>query len=97
MGARTSGANTSPFSSKNLPKADYTIPKRDIDRMKKVTSPIVKANKLHLITKAYKSFAIDKGIDVGELCKKNKLKPKELYHKLGYFDELVEYISKIEI
>lgn len=97
MKAYTNGSKTSPFSTKNLPKAKYNIPEKDLERMKVVTKPLVDDNKIYLITKAYKDFAIDNGLDLKSLSKEHLLKPKELYHKLGYFDELIEYIKNIPL
>lgn len=37
---RTSGANISPFSSKNLPKSSYTIPEKDLNIYKHIVAKI---------------------------------------------------------
>lgn len=91
MKARTSGSKISPFSNKNLPKEKYNIPKEDIDRMKLATKRFVDNNQLYLITKAYKQFIIDKKINVD----KYNLKPKEIVHKLGYYDEMIAYLESL--
>ena len=34
-------------------------------------------------------------IDLSKETKSHMLKPKELYHKLGYWEQLINYIKKI--
>ena len=55
--AKTSGANISPFSSKNLPKADVKIPTEEIERYKTVIADVQQGDLLliHRLTDAFLS------------------------------------------
>jgi len=96
MKARTKGKNSSPFAKKYLPSEEYEIPKKDDKLMKSVTARFIKNNKMYLITQAYREFAEEKGIDITQLSHKMRLKHKEVFHKLGYWEELVSFINNKE-
>jgi len=96
MGKLKNGIKTSVFSTRYLPKADYTIPTEDIIKMKKATSKFDKSNR-YLIAKLYKDFATIKELDMNKLKKELKLKPKDIFHKLGLFEELIAFIDNVEV
>lgn len=62
MGVKTGGANISPFSTKNLPKADVEIPTTEIERYKAITAKVQKEDLLiiHHITTDFLSNILDK-------------------------------------
>lgn len=64
IGVKTGGANISPFSSKNLPKADVEIPTAEIERYKAVVSEVQKDDLLiiHRITTDFLSNFLEKSI-----------------------------------
>lgn len=97
----TSGASISPFSTKNLPKAKYTIPAEDIDKYKKICqahpefSPLQIANIssnfiFNVIPKKNKNY---KNQDMKALMKLKMLKSKEFIHVLGMWEEYLEYLE----
>lgn len=96
MGAYTGGSKMSPFSKRNLKNIKYDMPKEDIAKMKLITKPLLENKKIYLITKAYDEFAKSKDLDMKKLEEKYMMKPKEIFHKLGYFDELIVFLSKIK-
>lgn len=67
MNVKTGGANISPFSTKNLPKADVEIPTEEIERYKAVVAEVQKDDLLviHRITTDFLSNFLEKK------CKKN--------------------------
>lgn len=62
MKAKTGGANISPFSTKNLPKADVEIPSAEIERYKSVVAEVQKEDLLiiHRITTDFLSSFLEK-------------------------------------
>ena len=62
MKAKTGGANISPFSTKNLPKADVEIPSAEIERYKSVVAEVQKDDLLiiHRITTDFLSSFLEK-------------------------------------
>lgn len=98
---QTSGADISPFSSKNLPKASYLIPRDDLEEYSKITDAIPKSDKLLIghITKRFMDDILSKDklyrtvpmkIDI----RKKMLKNKEYIHSMGYWGKYVEYLKK---
>lgn len=98
---QTSGADISPFSSKNLPKASYIIPREDLEDYSKIIDSIPQSDKLSIghITKRfiddilskdklYRTIAIK--IDMRKKCLKNK----EYIHSMGYWNEYINYLKK---
>ncbi|MEI6296263.1 MAG: hypothetical protein WCO84_01275 [bacterium] len=96
---KTSGANVSPFSKKNLPKAKYTIPKKDLDKYKQITVKITKDNMI-LMAKIFKDFETiiqkEKGkkFSVVEEKKKSMLKNKEFIHSVGMWNQFLDFTEK---
>lgn len=107
MKAKTSGANISPFSTRNLPKSDVKIPTEEIARYKEITSIIPKADLL-LISKTTNEFLeniLQKGLRHTTQNKKfdykldmKKLKMarqiKEYIYTKSYWEEYLEYLKK---
>ena len=96
---KTSGANRSPFSSKNLPKAKYDIPESDLDRYKSITSHIKKEDmlKINHVTKSFLSTLCNKKY-TDEMLKSDMalkcLSSKEYIHSIGKWDEFIKYLEK---
>lgn len=97
--ARTSGANISPFSKKNLPKAKYDIPKTDIDKYKSVIDRLPKRSMNgkdivdgFFIKKCNKEF-----MDNNKLKNDSRLKDKEYIHFMKLWDEYIEFLKTKEI
>ena len=105
MGAKTGGANISPFSTKNLPKADVEISTAEIERYRAVAAKVQKDDLLiiHRITtdflsnileKKYKK--IDKKFDVGVDMKKLMMSRmvKEYIYTKNMWDEYLDFLQK---
>ena len=96
--AKTSGANISPFSTKNLPREPYKIPNKDMELYAEVMEDFPKRTSAisdkeipdgTLITKLNKQFdeiiaaTQEPGFDVNKDRRTKGLKAKEYYHSLG--------------
>ena len=101
MKARTSGANISPNSVKNLPKSDYTLPLDDLNAYKEITASIDKGDILiiHQITSRFmdeilakKYKRIDINSDMRKKCMARQT--KEYIHSMGMWKEYLDYIEK---
>ena len=88
---KTSGANISPFSVRNLPKAPYSIPKKDMDKYKKVKGDL-NGLQISRIQDAFIREKCDK--DFKTKMKKEMLKATQYIHKLGLWDEWCEYVKE---
>lgn len=101
MQAKTSGANISPFSTKNLSKTKYNIPTEELDKYKKIVENIGKDNLL-IISRIIKNFITTipkkhkeyKKVDLNKLQRQQGLKSKEFIHSLGYWEEFLKYLEK---
>ena len=88
---KTSGANISPFSVRNLPKAPYSIPKKDMDKYKKVKGNL---NGLQ-ISRLQDAFIREKcDEDFKTKMKKEMLKATQYIHKVGLWDDYCEWIKE---
>ena len=107
LGAKTLGASTSPFSSKNLPKSDVSIPSEKIDEYKSVTSSINKTDMLlikninerfliDILEKSLKKKTKNNKFSIKDDMKKNKMsrQVKEYIYARGYWQEYLDYLSK---
>lgn len=107
LGAKTSGANTSPFSSKNLPKSDVSIPSEKIEEYKAITSKLGKNDMLviknindHFLTdileQTLRKKTKNKKFSVRDDMKLNKMsrQMKEYVYARGYWQEYLDYLSK---
>lgn len=96
-----SGVGISPFSTRNLPKSDYTIPVEDLEEYQKIIAEIPKEDIL-TISQITKSFIFNELQKSKEYKSKNlkadmklkKLRGKEYIHSIGKWDEYLKYLSK---
>ena len=107
MKAKTSGAKISPFSIKNLPKADVEIPTEEIARYKKITSVIPKTDLLliskltnefleNILQKDIRRITRNKEYDFKSDIKKMKMarQVKEFIYTKSYWDKYLDYLEK---
>jgi hypothetical protein len=92
MKARTSGANISPFSTRNLPKADVEIPTEEIARYKEITSVIPKTDLLLIsrLTNEFLENVLQK--DIRRITRNKKYEYKSEMKKLKLARQVKEYI-----
>lgn len=88
---KTSGASISPFSTRNLPKAPYTIPKKDMDKYKKAKSELTGLQVSRIQDEFIRECCDD---DVKQQMKLEMLKANQWFHKHGMWDEYCEYIRR---
>lgn len=88
---KTAGASISPFSVRNLPKAPYTIPKKDMDKYKKARGELTGLQ----ISRLQDAF-IDKRCepDFKTKMKKEMLKANQYIHKIGLWNDYCEWIKE---
>lgn len=104
MKAKTSGANISPFSIKNLPKADVEIPLAEIERYKDIVAAVQKEDLLIIhkfttnflttvLSKKYK--ATDKKFDYVVDMRKMMMgrMAKEYIYTKGMWEEYLTYMN----
>lgn len=98
---QTSGADISPFSSKNLPKSSYTIPKDDLEEYLEITNSVPQSDKLLIghITKRFMDDILSKDklyktIDVKTDMRKKCLKSKEYIHSMNYWSKYIKYLKE---
>ncbi|MFA7663830.1 MAG: hypothetical protein WCY33_03380 [Clostridia bacterium] len=97
--ARTSGANISPLSKKNLPSAKYNIPEEDLIKYRKIIE-VLEREEMYLLAQWSKKF--DKVIqskkgklyDVNTKRKRSCLSGKEYIHSIGLFNDYLEFLQK---
>jgi uncharacterized protein YlzI (FlbEa/FlbD family) len=99
MQPMTNGKDTSPFSKKNLPKAKYTIPEKDLEKYKEIIKDIPKTEALRISRISDKFDTViqkkmGKKYDVKAERKKAMLKQKEFVHKIGLWSDYLEFMSK---
>ena len=92
LGAKTLGASTNPFSSKNLPKSDVTIPSEKIEEYKSVTSSIGKTDMLLIknLNERFLSDILEKSLK--KKTKNNKFSCREDMKKLKMSRQFKEYV-----
>lgn len=95
---KVSAAGRSPFSTRNLPKSDYTIPTEDLKPYKDIVTTIPKelSLKLGYITTQYlKSLCKKKNgyKQMKEDMKLKMLKSKEYIHSIGKWNEYIKYLK----
>ena len=97
----TSGSDISPFSSKNLPKSSYLIPKADLEEYLKITDSVPQSDKL-LIGYVTKQFMNDillkdkvyKTINIKTDMRKKCLKSRDYIHSMNYWDKYIKYLKE---
>lgn len=98
---KTSGANISPFSAKNLPKLKYEINADQLREYKDINDSIPKEKKL-ILSKVTSNFISNimskkkqyKSVDMTKLMRKKMLSGKEFIHSEGYWDEYIKYLKE---
>lgn len=96
---KTSGADISPFSSRNLPKTKYTIPDEDLNAYKEIVSKIPKNELIsivHTTKKFIEAYAKKnlKGVDIKADMALKGIKGKDYIHAIGAWDKYIEYLKK---
>lgn len=97
----TSGSDISPFSSKNLPKSSYLIPKDDLEEYLEITDYVPQSDKL-LIGYVTKQFMNDillkdkvyKTINIKTDMRKKCLKSRDYIHSMNYWDKYIKYLKE---
>lgn len=104
--AKTNGANISPFSTKNLPKANVEIPTAEIERYKAITAEVEKGDLLiiHRITTDFLSNFLEKrckklgnkkfdyAVDMKKMMMSRMA--KEYIYTKGFWDEYLKFLQK---
>ena len=96
---KTSGADRSPFSSKNLPKTKYIIPDEDLVIYKEIVSKIPKNELISIVHTTKKFIEVYakknlKGVDIKADMALKGLKGKDYIHSIGAWDKYIEYLKK---
>lgn len=98
---KTSGARISPFSSKNLPKTNYTIPLADIELYKEITKNFDLNSgdwlKMSRITNEFIKSMSNKKHTLESIkadIKKSGLKNREYIHSIGKWEDYIKYIKE---
>lgn len=96
---KTSGADISPFSSRNLPKTKYTIPDADLNAYKEIVSKIPQnelISLVHTTKKFIEAYAKKnlKGVDIKADMALKGIKGKDYIHSIGAWDKYIEYLKK---
>lgn len=96
---KTSAANRSPFSSKNLPKCEYVIPEEDMLKYKEVASKLPKEDVLklgHLSNDYLKTLATKKHKleDIKAEMKQKCLRTKEYIHSIGHWTNYLMFLER---
>lgn len=88
---KTSGASISPFSNRNLPKAPYTIPKKDMDKYKKARGEL---KGLQIARSQDEFIESHCGANAKAQMKLEMLKANNWLHKHGYWDEYCKWLKE---
>lgn len=91
---KKTGANISPLSSKNLPKSQYVINKKDEEEYNTLLKDLNKQQKLLITKRATNNitskFTKKQKTEMRQLC----MKPKQYIHYIGKWDKLLNEIRK---
>ena len=96
---KTSGANISPFSTRNLPKNnDYVIPDEQLNTYKEIVAKIPRERILDItyMTNNYLKTLVtkkNKWEDIRADMKLKGLKGKEYIHSIGKWDDYIKYME----
>ena len=98
---KTSGADISPFSSKNLPKIEYLIPKDELREYEDIIAPLKEDGKLLALSKLTQNYIkllskkrLYRGVDMKTYMRKKMLKGKEFIHSEGHWNDYLKYLRK---
>ena len=91
---KTSGANISPLSAKNLPKSDYVIDKKDEEAYNNLFINLDKTQKMQIAKRATATvtskFTKKQRAEMKQLC----MKPKQYIHYIDKWDKLMDEVKK---
>lgn len=95
---KTSGANISPFSSRNRPKSDYKIPDKDLEAYKNIVAKIPPEKVLSIthITNSFVKTLVTKKNTMEHIKADMRLhgvKAKEYIHMIGKWNEYIKYLE----
>ena len=95
----TSGANISPFSTRNLPKTKYNIPNEDLNAYRNIVAKKYAENNLsltHRTNEFLKTLSTKKNSwqNIKSDMRFKGLKGKEYIHCIGKFNEYLIYLNK---
>lgn len=94
---QTSGKGINPFSKKNLPKSDYTIPNKDLNRLTKLTQNLSRAESLQFFRRVNSDFLTDISTSKKNYQYKFKscnMTAREYIHSIGFWDKYIEYVAQ---
>ena len=100
--AKTSGANISPFSTRNLPKKKHTVPKEDLDMYNGAIEHLPKKgmgfNKDKLVADGIIIMRLNKEFkEKYKLEADNRMKFKEYIHSIGKWTEYCEFLQNAKV
>ena len=96
---KTAGAGISPYSSKNRPVSEYTIPDKDLAAYTKIVAnlPFDRVLNVHHITQSFLKTLVNKKFTAEQLkadMRLKGLKAKEYIHSIGKWDKYISYLNK---
>lgn len=98
---KTSGADISPFSPKNLPKIEYHIPKDELREYEDIIASLKEDGKLLALSKLTQNYIkllnkkrLYRGVDMKTYMRKKMLKGKEFIHSEGHWNDYLKYLRK---
>lgn len=100
LNPKTSGANISPFSSRNLPKnKDYKIPDEEFVSYKEIVAKMPRERMIditHTTNNYLKTLTTKRNTweDIKADMAKKCLKPKEYIHSIGKWNDYISYLRK---
>ncbi len=95
LSPKTHGSTISPFSVKNLPKERYIIPEEDDTQYKNLIDKVFDKNdngRLNKLLNIGRAFLTEH--KVFDQCKKSRLGYKNFIHKIGKWNEYLDYIEE---
>ena len=88
---KTAGASMSPFSTRNLPRAPYEIPKKDMDAYKEAKGELNGLQISRIQDEFIREFFDE---DVKSQMKLEMLKANQWFHKHGYWQDYLDAIKE---
>lgn len=89
------------FSSKNLPKIEYLIPKDELREYEDIIAPLKEDGKLLALSKLTQNYIkllskkrLYRGVDMKTYMRKKMLKGKEFIHSEGHWNDYLKYLRK---
>lgn len=91
---KTSGASIKWNSNRNLPKVNYDINDKDLDKLNNITKGLTKTEKMQFGRKLASEFLENNNLK--EAQKSSRLNAKEFIHKSGLWDEYIKAAKKLK-